>query len=126
MNLNQKYSFDDIFIEFGVRRLKYLQNWREIVKRIRNVVQNVLKDVQVYVFGSVVEGRYTVLSDIDVAIVMNNVPEKASERIKIIDLIFREIEDICPWIECPVEIHLLTPIEKEILEKGGAKFVRIE
>ena len=126
MNSNQISFPDKIFIEFGVNRLKILMKWKEIVKRIYKATRELLGNVQIYVFGSIVEGKYTALSDIDVAIVMDKIPEKASDRAKIIDSILSKIEDICPWLECPVEIHLMTEIEKQIFEKGGTKFIKVE
>jgi len=103
-----------------------LQKWKEIVRKVLEAVHETLGDVPVYVFGSVVNGSYTALSDVDVAITLNKVSEKADDRVEIILKIFDKIEDICPWIDCPLEIHLLTPMKKEILERGEAKFVEIE
>ncbi len=86
-------------------------------------VEKVLgRDVEVYVFGSAIEGKLTADSDVDVAIVLPQVPSSGAERAKVIDRIFRYMEERgVPWWY-PFEIHLVTREEMEILKRGGAKF----
>jgi predicted nucleotidyltransferase len=49
-------------------------------------------DVEVYIFGLVVEDRLTVDSDIDVAVVVREVPRKGIERARLIDSLWKHME----------------------------------
>ena len=49
-------------------------------------------NIEIYVFGSAVEGRLTVDSDIDVAVVMEEVPRSELERARLVDELWRIIE----------------------------------
>ena len=84
----------------------YFEKYREYVKVIKRKAVNLLGHVNVYVFGSVVEGDYTLSSDIDVLIVSEKVPKKLSSRARITVEILKEI-----GIFSPFEIHLVTPDE---------------
>lgn len=52
-----------------MRTLKRLKNYREIARRVRDIVKEKYENARVIVFGSVVEGRITALSDIDLLII---------------------------------------------------------
>ncbi len=118
---------NDLAIRVQTWLLKEILRWREylpyLVEAIRKVLGN---NVEIYVFGSAVENRLTVNSDIDIAVIMEKVPERARDRAKILDEIWRELETRgVPWWY-PFEIHLMTRQEMKRLKKGGAKFVRVE
>ena len=59
---------EDAVLDYGVRRYWMVRNWREVVGRVRDAVLEMFPEARVYVFGSVVEGRVTASSDIDVLI----------------------------------------------------------
>jgi len=63
----------EALLEFSRRRYEMIRNWRELVSRLKDVVKRILPDAKVYVFGSVVEGRYTAASDIDVLVINVNI-----------------------------------------------------
>jgi predicted nucleotidyltransferase len=71
---------EDLALEIQVERLRELLRWREYLRILVEAVREVLGDVDVYVFGSAVEGKLTVDSDIDVAIVLPEVPLSGLER----------------------------------------------
>ncbi len=105
--------------------LRELLRWREVLPAVVNAVKRVLGDVEIYVFGSAIEGKLTADSDIDIAIVLDEVPRRGLDRASIIDAIWSELEKKgIPWWY-PLELHLLTKREKEMLEKGGAKFIDV-
>jgi hypothetical protein len=100
---------------------KLRENWRDVVEDITQSAKEVLGDVHVVAFGSVVEGKVTESSDVDVLIVVDSLPLDAWKRAKIKS----EIEEKAglPPIH-PVQMHLITwkearenPIYKEVLSK---------
>jgi predicted nucleotidyltransferase len=48
---------EDLALEIQVERLEELLRWREYLRILVEAVREVLGDVNVYVFGSAVEGR---------------------------------------------------------------------
>jgi hypothetical protein len=77
----------------------------------------------VYVFGSVVEGKLTVDSDVDIAIILEEPPRASREKSRLLSRLWKVIEEKgVPWWY-PFEIHLLTKEELSLLE--GAKLVRV-
>jgi len=65
-------------IEERERRKRFFEDYLKYVREIKKIAEELLGDVEVYVFGSVISGDYhPVLSDIDVAVV---VKEKDKEK----------------------------------------------
>jgi predicted nucleotidyltransferase len=121
-----KYSpREKLIIEIQTRRLRELLRWRSYLPILVEAVKSVLgEDVEVYVFGSAVEGRLTIDSDIDVAVVVEELPGSASRRVGILNRIWRITEDNgVPWWY-PFEIHLMTREELKLLRE--VKFVKAE
>jgi len=121
-----KYSpREKLIIEIQTRRLRELLRWRSYLPILVEAVKRVLgEDVEVYVFGSAVEGRLTIDSDIDVAVVVEELPGSASRRVGILNRIWRIMEDNgVPWWY-PFEIHLMTREELKLLRE--VKFVKAE
>jgi len=81
------------------------------------------KDVEVYVFGSAVENKLTVDSDIDVAIVVKEVPRSGIERAKLLDRLWMavEVRGVLWWY--PFEMRIMAKEELVLLRE--AKFVRM-
>ncbi len=107
--------------------LRELLRWREYIPCLVNAVRRVLGDkAQVYLTGSAIEGKLTVDSDIDVLIVLPEVPKSGLARARIVEEIWKIMEEECkvPWWY-PFEIHLVTYEELNLLRRGGAKLVRI-
>jgi predicted nucleotidyltransferase len=121
-----KYSpREKLIIEIQTRRLRELLRWRSYLPILVEAVKSVLgEDVEVYVFGSAVEGRLTIDSDIDVAVVVEELPGSASRRVEILNRIWSIMEDNgVPWWY-PFEIHLMTREELKLLRE--VKFVKAE
>ena len=74
-----------------------LKNWREIVKKVKEIVLKLDPSAEVYAFGSVVRGEFTAASDIDVLIVTDNIDEKYQMMVNVYRL-----------IKGPVELHVTT------------------
>lgn len=113
----------EVAIRVLSRRLREVLRWREYLPAVVKAVEGVLGDVDVYVFGSAVEGGLTASSDVDVAVVIDRVPESAMGRARIVSRVWEVLErEGVPWWY-PLEIHLMTEEELERLRRGGARFV---
>ncbi|MEM1794441.1 MAG: nucleotidyltransferase domain-containing protein [Desulfurococcaceae archaeon] len=79
--------------------------------------KDILPSSEVYVIGGVAEGRATVLSDIDVLIVVDNINNRDLLKLKI--AIMNKAIDCygLPW-DAPVELHILSRGEAEEIYKG--------
>ena len=117
----------DSYIRFRLEVLRLLLEWRRVAKIIAKAARDVLGDrVEIYAFGSAVEGRLTADSDLDIALVVPEVPRRASDRARIIAAILERAErEGVPWW-FPAELHLMTREEMEMLARGGARFMRVE
>ncbi|MDK2876592.1 MAG: uncharacterized protein PWQ22_1002 [Archaeoglobaceae archaeon] len=98
----------DAVREVAEEERKYFENYNYYARLIKRKAEKMMGKVEVYVFGSVVEGRHTVASDIDIIVVSENTPKSQWERAKIKGDIMREIDVFAPF-----EIHLVTPKEFE-------------
>ncbi len=119
-------SREDLIVKVSIERLKEILRWREVLPIVRKAIGRALKAKRVYVFGSCISGDLTADSDVDIAVILDNVPENARKRAAIVDRIWRELEEEGVSFWYPLEIHLITLNEKEMLERGGAKFVEID
>jgi predicted nucleotidyltransferase len=61
------------YLKSGKEALEYLSKYREVAKRVKEVVKTDYKDAKVYVFGSTIKGRFTAASDIDILIVCDEI-----------------------------------------------------
>jgi len=123
LSIMSSLSMDKI-VELQAWKLKELLKWREYLGVLVEAVKEVFNDrVEVYVFGSAVNGRLTVSSDIDIAIVLSEVPKSGLERARLVDKIWSVMENKgVPWWY-PFEIHLLRREELSLLRE--AKFTRL-
>jgi len=98
-----------------------LENWKDIVKTLTSSAKKILGDAEVVPFGSIVEGKATATSDLDILVIVKDLPKSALNRAQIISKI--EEATGLPPIH-PIQIHLATwqeaqtnPIYKEALKK---------
>jgi len=110
----------DKIVELQAWKLKELLKWREYLGVLVEAVKEVFNDrVEVYVFGSAVNGKLTVGSDIDIAIVLGEVPKSGLERARLIDKVWRIMENKgVPWWY-PFEIHLLRREDLPLFREAG-------
>ena len=98
-------------------RKRYFDSYIEYVKKIKQIAESLLGDVEVYVFGSVVEGGYhPVLSDIDVAVITEDRDRKKHLELKV--RVQREVGDV-------FEIHVVNAKEWAFYRRFIGKVVRI-
>jgi len=93
----------DLYIESGMRVLRHLKNYREIARRVKKIVTEKCGDARVLVFGSVVEGKATALSDIDILVICNL---DRDERVRLKSEIYRRL-----GYDLPIELHITSEEE---------------
>ncbi len=103
-------------------RLALLRQWRRVVAALVDAVGERYPEAEVYLVGGAAEGRLTVLSDIDVAIVF---PERlrGGERAEVIAGLWEELERRGVPSYYPLHIIVLSRGELERL-KGAKKRLR--
>ncbi|MBY9004765.1 MAG: nucleotidyltransferase domain-containing protein [Candidatus Lokiarchaeota archaeon] len=90
-----------------IKTKEMIQNHKKYLKIINKNINRVLKDPQIYLFGSILEGNLVAASDIDILIIAN-VPKNHLKRAEIIASIEEKSE--LP-LSHPFEFHLLTQEE---------------
>ena len=94
-------------------RREAFRKLNEHLKTIKNIVHKLDHKAEVFLFGSVAEGKYNYSSDIDVLIITELHPAK------ILSELWRA------GIKEPFEIHM-HPSEKAAIYKNRAKLLRIQ
>jgi predicted nucleotidyltransferase len=115
------------YIEFVKEKMNVLSSFPQISPVIYEAIRKALEEysikAEIYFFGSIIEGKFTVMSDIDIAILVDKVPERRKE---IVRRIFELLENKgLPWW-LPLEIHFFTPSLFDAFKKGGANFIKAE
>ena len=59
-------------INFELKKLEYLKNYRSVCSDVYRMVKAIDKYARVFVFGSILSGKVTASSDIDILILENN------------------------------------------------------
>lgn len=100
------------------RRIKVFKNYEKIAKKIKMIAKKILKDsnLKVIVFGSVVRGSYSPLSDLDILIIT-----KKANKIKYGKFILQIKKQLGEEVNC-IEFHLVTP---QIFESWYKKFIDV-
>jgi predicted nucleotidyltransferase len=76
---------EDLAIDVQTWKLGELLKWREYLGVLVEAVRAVSGEgAEVYVFGSAVEGRLTVNSDVDVAVVLRELPKTSREKSRLL------------------------------------------
>lgn len=93
----------DQYVESGKRILEYLKDYHSIAEAVKKIVLERCQDARVLVFGSVVEGKATAMSDIDILVICDL---EVEERAKLKAEIRRRL-----GYDAPVELHITTEDE---------------
>ena len=94
----------EAYIESARKAWGQLDNYMEVARGVKKIVERFWKDARVYVFGSVLEGKYTATSDIDILVVVNGVGREEVYRVKA--TVYRAID-------APIELHVTSSGEFE-------------
>uniref|UniRef100_A0A7J3X5Z7 Polymerase nucleotidyl transferase domain-containing protein n=1 Tax=Thermofilum pendens TaxID=2269 RepID=A0A7J3X5Z7_THEPE len=113
---------------FWVRyHLNHLRAWREAAKAVARAAKDLDPSAEVYVVGGAAEGRLTVLSDVDVVVVLGKA-SGGEEVNRLRRALYTRAVDLygLPW-DYPVEIHVMTREEfNEAFPKKNKKVVKLE
>ncbi|MCS7133047.1 MAG: nucleotidyltransferase domain-containing protein [Nitrososphaeria archaeon] len=90
----------DQYIESGKEIMEHLKNYRELAEKVKHIVMERCRDARVLVFGSVVEGKVTALSDIDILVICDLDREKIAE-------LKSEIRKKLGY-HTPIELHIVS------------------
>ncbi len=85
-------------VKYDLKKLDYLKNYKEVALKVKKILQQHDSKAELYIFGSVLEGKLTALSDIDLLVVSTK-PE-IEYRLKL---------EIYQSSDAPLEIHFATP-----------------
>ncbi|EQB71327.1 MAG: hypothetical protein AMDU4_FER2C00186G0004 [Ferroplasma sp. Type II] len=83
-------------INFELKKWEYLKNYRSVCSDVYRMVKAIDKYARVFVFGSVLSGKITASSDIDILILENDTNLNDQIYIKILKN-----------IDAPVELHIV-------------------
>jgi len=101
------------------RRRKYFENLDEYLKEIGEIVRREVPNAEIYLYGSVVEGDYSIgLSDVDVAIV-SDVFKDREKKLEI----FGKLSRI--FMDSPFEFHVLTREQWNFYKNFVKKFRKV-
>ena len=92
------------YVDSGRERLESLREYREMAKKIKEIVTKKYEGAKVYVFGSVIKGEFTAASDVDILIVCDDIDREKASELKAD--ILRSI-----GLHAPVELHIATTRE---------------
>jgi predicted nucleotidyltransferase len=109
-------TFFDILKKTYLTRKKYLDNLESYLIQIKDFFTEEFKDVDVYVFGSVLGKDFGPKSDIDILVVSSSTPSDIKDKAEIISKLKDKIGRINPF-----EFHLTTPLE---YENWYSKFIK--
>jgi predicted nucleotidyltransferase len=84
----------------------------KVARRVKGIVHSIDPDAKVYVFGSVVRGEATAVSDIDILVVTKMIERKYEMMVKV----YKAVEE-------PVELHIVT---EDLLERWYKRFIPVE
>ena len=104
----------DILTERRERQEKYFKNYLDYVKRIKKEAENLLGEVKVFIFGSILR-KDEVPRDIDVLVISSKL-EKTAKKSEIRAKIWQRLGFLSPF-----EIHLITPEEYQDWYKNFIK-----
>lgn len=85
-------------IPYEIKVIQYLKKWREVAEQVKSIVKNFDPKAEVYVFGSVISGKYTGASDLDILVITNTIDKKYDIMV-----------EVYKSIEAPIELHIVTP-----------------
>ncbi|MEM0050087.1 MAG: nucleotidyltransferase domain-containing protein [Candidatus Bathyarchaeia archaeon] len=85
------------------------RNYLKVVKKVKEIVHNIDPNARIFVFGSVIRGTATAISDIDILVVTKMIERKYDIMVKV----YKAVEE-------NVELHVVT---EEVLERWYRRFI---
>jgi len=88
----------------GLERIELLRSkWMELAREVVNVCSEVVNVIEAYVFGSVIKGYISGVSDLDILLVVPNALNPHNVKAKIYEL----LEDRLGELSLLVDIHIV-------------------
>lgn len=97
------------FPDYDLTRLERLNNFKEVLKKVKNLIKEIDPNSRIVFFGSVLRGDYNACSDIDLIVIPS-------------DMALKDKITIAVWklIDAPVELHIIT---EEQFQKWYLRFI---
>ena len=92
-----------------IRYLELRRDYRRVAGEVKRIVREIDPRAEVYVFGSVVKGRCTGASDIDILVVTDMVDRRYDFMVRVYKA-----------VDAPVELHVASP---EQFERWYRRFI---
>lgn len=92
------------YIKSGEERLEHLAKYKYFAKKVKEIITKDYKNVRIYVFGSILKGRFTALSDIDLLIVFDKIDADEAATLKA--NILKSV-----GLSVPLQLHVATTKE---------------
>jgi predicted nucleotidyltransferase len=89
----------ETIVESAKKRIKYINNYVKVARKVKKIIHHVCKEAKVYIFGSVVKGKRTASSDIDLLVVLPFSPS-LEIRSQLMAEVFMKFPD------APIELHI--------------------
>ncbi|MDJ0270715.1 MAG: nucleotidyltransferase domain-containing protein [Aigarchaeota archaeon] len=96
-----------MFVEEARRRQSFFNNLKQHLEELKRAIHSIDPEAELYIFGSVARGDYTLASDVDILIVTRMQP----------GFILKEL-----WLKGfrePFEFHVVSPDMLEHYKTGG-------
>ncbi|ACS33656.1 nucleotidyltransferase domain-containing protein [Thermococcus gammatolerans] len=102
-------------IRRGRERYLMIKNYRKYLPAIKRACEKVFGECELYVFGSVLTGKFTAGSDVDLLIKVREAPQSLRERVKL-EVRIEELAGLPEYH--PFEFHIVD-------EKGFRRYVNV-
>jgi len=102
--MNSREAVISKMIEDGRKRYLMIKNYRKYLPAIKRACEEVFGQCELYVFGSVLTGRFTAGSDVDLLIKVKNAPKSLRERAEV-EVRIEELAKL-PYYH-PFEFHIV-------------------
>ncbi|ADN50744.1 nucleotidyltransferase domain-containing protein [Vulcanisaeta distributa] len=104
---------------------EHLRRWREYAVAVMRAARDLIPGVRVFVIGGVAEGRTTVLSDIDILIIIPREVTVNKGRLYR-DILIRAMDVYgLPW-DAPVELHIVNDDEGRYYFESSSRVIEID
>lgn len=105
----------DAMIERGRKRYLMIKNYRRYLPTIKRACEEIFGECELYVFGSVLSGKFTAGSDVDLLIKVQKVPKSLRERAEL-EARIEELSGLPDYH--PFEFHIVD-------EEGFERYVKL-
>ncbi|MEM1532897.1 MAG: nucleotidyltransferase domain-containing protein [Desulfurococcaceae archaeon] len=105
----------EVYIEYSMELEEFFKKLWNVLPSIKRDVESAVSAAKLYLFGSIVKGRYTYASDVDILIVLENLEGVDVDALK------ARIKG--KHRSYPIELHV---VDKSTFEKWYKRFIKPE